>query len=93
MAVTVALLTSIVAIALFSCSVTQAVRPAWSSAMYSGSRSWAALAPGPLMRTSLARSASASNPAKDAVATVARWGPRAMSMIDTEPSGSTWPGP
>ena len=45
--VTFALATSTMAMALFSCSVTQAVLPSSLTVMYSGSKSWAALAPGP----------------------------------------------
>ena len=44
---TVALATSMRASALFSCSVAHAVAPSAETAMYSGSRSCAALAPGP----------------------------------------------
>ena len=36
--------TSTIASALFSCSVTQAVRPSGATAMYSGSMSWATVA-------------------------------------------------
>ena len=90
MSVTVALAMSTLARALFSCSTTQAVAPSASSAMYSGSRSWAVLAPGPKIRTPWSRS-SPSWPLKAVKSAVAATGfcGSLMSTTLTEPSGST----
>ncbi len=89
---------STVATALASWSVTRAVRRSPETAMYSGSRSWATVAPGPLRRmpcgSSRLRGAPALNAAKPAVRTS---GPRRearplVEMTETDPSGSTAPG-
>ena len=90
MPVMVAVGTSSTATAFASCSVTQAVRPL--SVMYSGSRSCAAVAPGPKTRTPRASSSAFENARKSAVRTDARATPRPRSMMLTEPSGFTAPG-
>ena len=82
---------STTASALFSCSVTHAVLESAETATYSGSKSWAAVALGPKIRTELPRSRSL-NTAKSAVATlscVTFSTPPATSIIEIEPSGST----
>ena len=81
--------TSTTARALFSWRVTQAVVP--SVVMNSGSRSWDTEAPGPKIRTPLARSSSirASKAPKPAVATVAEPTPPERSTTLIDPSGST----
>ena len=89
---------SMVATAFASCSVTRAVRRSSERAMYSGSRSCATVAPGPLRRmpagSSRWRGAPALNAAKPTVRTA---GPRRevrpfVEMIETDPSGSAVPG-
>ena len=87
MSCTVAVARSTIAIAFASCNVTQAVRPL--SVMYSGSRSCAAVAPGPKTRTPSARSASLENARKSAVRTEAFATPWARSMMLIDPSGLT----
>ncbi len=86
MLVTVALRISISAIALFSCSVTQAVRESCEVAIYSGSRSSATEAPGPLIlmpvRSMLLKSL------KPALTAIADKAPLLTSTIVTLPSGS-----
>ena len=47
----VALAISRIAIALFSCKVIVAVKPSGDTAMYSGSKSWATVEPGPVILT------------------------------------------
>ena len=40
-----------IATALFSCNVIRAVKPSGATAMYSGSKSWATVEPGPVILT------------------------------------------
>jgi len=78
------------AMALFSWQVTQAVFESWETAMNSGSRSWATVAPGPKIRT-LGSSGDWLNGRKPAVRTF-DWSrfftPPLRSMMLTVPSGS-----
>ena len=75
--------------ALFSCRLTQALRPSALTVMYSGSRSCAALAPGPNTRTP----AGSSTPSKPMVATgsTGRIGTTVTTL--TLPTGSVQPSP
>ena len=75
--------------ALFSCSDAQAVLPSADTAMYSGSRSWAAVAFGPKTRTPFFSSSALSKALKSAVRTTGLAGSRTSTTL-IEPSGSIW---
>ena len=80
-----------VAMALFSCSVTHAVFESCETAMYSGSRSCATVAPGPKTRMdgSSVASLKAAKPMSVTSADVREATPPRRSMRLTLPSGST----
>ena len=79
---------STIAIALFSCNVTQARVPSAEMVAYSGSRSWAALEFGKKTRTFSLSNVLAEKLEKSRVVTVGDAGPLAMLMMLTVPSGS-----
>ena len=78
---------SIIAMALFSCSVTHAVFESCDTAMYSGSRSCATLAPGPKIRIDES-SVAVLNAEKPMSVTTAAPTPPRRSIRLTLPSGS-----